>query len=504
MVKQALIDALSPISTAYEDTWTMLSKNVEHCVAKVHHNFTRAMNEERQRNHRLSSDLAYVKEERKALREETEAIRKAMDIVLRDNGHLKDALMRAKAVMAKNEEELSDLRAEKGSLAMELNIVRAANERSMEELAKRKGEMETMDYVDSFVGSMRSEFAKQLDLNLTSLFKDLHEQKTLRIQAEKRLEDAMGKMKAIADSVTDPQSSSPCHSRDGSTVIGTPAPGDLAKRDYPSSSATSPTILAPHFLVPSRLSSPLSPSTPSSRASVNPPLLPASPISPEPRSARIQPPNAGEPPLPTPPPSSGVKRSRAEYEAEEAGSVVDEGAERAATRRRSGSASPTVVDPVQSPSPQPSSSLVKMEDGEVDELEEAACEGGEVRWEEGEVERVEEVVMVDVKVEECNLNTSGSHSNPPATPIKRKLLGINHIPLLFHVEPERLRCRMCLTLDPLAAKKGAGCFPRNSQWPALFDHCMREHPKACEDMEKLTPAQIAEMRARMSMSMGKS
>ncbi|KIK05443.1 hypothetical protein K443DRAFT_91397 [Laccaria amethystina LaAM-08-1] len=138
-----------------------------------------------------------------------------------------------------------------------------------------------------------------------------------------------------------------------------------------------------------------------------------------------------------------------------------------------------------------------MEDGEVDELEEAACEGGE----EGEVEKVEEVVMANVKVEECNLNTSGSHS-PTAAPVKRKLLGINHIPLLFHVEPERLRCRMCLTLDPLAAKKGAGCFPRNSQWPALFDHCVREHPKACEDMERLTPAQIAEMRARMSM--GKS
>jgi hypothetical protein len=58
---------------------------------------------------------------------------------------------------------------------------------------------------------------------------------------------------------------------------------------------------------------------------------------------------------------------------------------------------------------------------------------------------------------------------------------------------------VCRTLDPLAAKKGAGCFPRNSQWPALFDHCVREHPKACEDMERLTPAQIAEMRARMSM-----
>ena len=135
-----------------------------------------------------------------------------------------------------------------------------------------------------------------------------------------------------------------------------------------------------------------------------------------------------------------MKRSRAEYEAEEAGSVVDEGAKRAATRKRSGSVSTAVVDPVQSPSPQPSSSLVKMEDGEVDELEEPACEGGA---EEGEVKKVEEVVIANIKVEECNLETSGSHS-PPAAPIKRKLLGINHIPLLFHVEPERLRCRMCL------------------------------------------------------------
>ena len=81
-----------------------------------------------------------------------------------------------------------------------------------------------------------------------------------------------------------------------------------------------------------------------------------------------------------------------------------------------------------------------MEDGEVGELEEAACESGA---EEGEAKKLEGVVIANVKVEERNLETSGSHS-PPAAPIKRKLLGINHIPLLFHVEPERLRCRMCL------------------------------------------------------------
>lgn len=129
MVKEAIINALSPVSIAYEDTWKMLSKNVEHCVAKVHRDFARAMHEERQRNQKLSSDLAYVKEE-------TEAIRKAMDIMLRDNGNLKEALTKARGVIAKNEEELCDLRAEKDSLAMELNIVRRANEQTVEELAR--------------------------------------------------------------------------------------------------------------------------------------------------------------------------------------------------------------------------------------------------------------------------------------------------------------------------------------------------------------------------------
>jgi hypothetical protein len=71
--------------------------------------------------------------------------------------------------------------------------------------------------------------------------------------------------------------------------------------------------------------------------------------------------------------------------------------------------------------------------------------------------------------------------------------------ILFTISSVLALIPVCRTLDPLAAKKGAGCFPRNSQWPALFDHCVREHPKACEDMERLTPAQIAEMRARMSM-----
>ena len=41
-------------------------------------------------------------------------------------------------------------------------------------------------------------------------------------------------------------------------------------------------------------------------------------------------------------------------------------------------------------------------------------------------------------------------------------------------------------------------FPGNAAWGDLIGHCKSEHPKACADLEKLGPSQIAEMKQRMA------
>ena len=60
--------------------------------------------------------------------------------------------------------------------------------------------------------------------------------------------------------------------------------------------------------------------------------------------------------------------------------------------------------------------------------------------------------------------------------------------------------------DPTTATGGGGGprswkgntqkFPLNASWADLINHCQTEHTKACEDMEKLSPSQLAEMKQR--------
>ena len=51
--------------------------------------------------------------------------------------------------------------------------------------------------------------------------------------------------------------------------------------------------------------------------------------------------------------------------------------------------------------------------------------------------------------------------------------------------------------EKLKAKSNTKKFPLNASWADLINHCQTEHAKACEDMEKLSPSQLAEMKQRM-------
>ena len=52
------------------------------------------------------------------------------------------------------------------------------------------------------------------------------------------------------------------------------------------------------------------------------------------------------------------------------------------------------------------------------------------------------------------------------------------------------------TAERRKSKANTQKFPLNASWADLINHCQTEHTKACEDMEKLSPSQLAEMKQR--------
>jgi len=107
--------------------------------------------------------------------------------------------------------------------------------------------------------------------------------------------------------------------------------------------------------------------------------------------------------------------------------------------------------------------------------------------------------------------TTQQQQSPPLPPQARlpKKLGINHMDLLYKTEKEVMVCRICLSLEQNAnsttaerrkAKADTKKFPLNASWADLINHCQTEHTKACEDMEKLSPSQLAEMKQRMPVT----
>jgi hypothetical protein len=43
-------------------------------------------------------------------------------------------------------------------------------------------------------------------------------------------------------------------------------------------------------------------------------------------------------------------------------------------------------------------------------------------------------------------------------------------------------------------------FPVKASWAELIGHCQEAHPRSCEELEKLSPSQVAELRQRMASS----
>ncbi|KAG6843887.1 hypothetical protein H0H87_012006 [Tephrocybe sp. NHM501043] len=76
-------------------------------------------------------------------------------------------------------------------------------------------------------------------------------------------------------------------------------------------------------------------------------------------------------------------------------------------------------------------------------------------------------------------------------------IGINHMDLLYETRGTTMICRMCRMPGKDEQTTPTETFPADAKWAELVGHCQGMHPKACADLEKLSPSQVGELRQRM-------
>lgn len=117
------------------------------------------------------------------------------------------------------------------------------------------------------------------------------------------------------------------------------------------------------------------------------------------------------------------------------------------------------------------------------EIEEVGARDVVVKTEEGDIHLEEEE-----ELEEDGGSAGGdspSHGEAPAAARTFKM-GIHYFDLLFLIDGEWSVCRMCKTRGPAGSK-----FCKDAKWAELVAHCQFDHPKAWEELSKLSMVQIA-------------
>jgi len=77
---------------------------------------------------------------------------------------------------------------------------------------------------------------------------------------------------------------------------------------------------------------------------------------------------------------------------------------------------------------------------------------------------------------------------------------IAHTDIMYMPMKGRLYCRACLldkTTNPSSKNRNPKTFPTTVNWNELRDHCVNEHPTACKDVARLSPADLNELRRRL-------
>ncbi|CAA7268670.1 unnamed protein product [Cyclocybe aegerita] len=110
-----------------------------------------------------------------------------------------------------------------------------------------------------------------------------------------------------------------------------------------------------------------------------------------------------------------------------------------------------------------------------------------------------------------NVNGGKQHTRTPRPPVMAMKSSsviapgeFCHVDLMYLQAKGALTCRACLlnTSKPTASGNAPEpkSFPMSASWDELRDHCVKEHPDACADVARLHPAEIFELRKRLSLS----
>lgn len=102
-----------------------------------------------------------------------------------------------------------------------------------------------------------------------------------------------------------------------------------------------------------------------------------------------------------------------------------------------------------------------------------------------------------------------SHSiGAPRPHARHTFLGteFSHVDIMYVPMDGKLVCRACL-LESTKLRQDAATrspwepksFPTTAMWDELRDHCVKEHPTECEDICRLHPAELFQLRKRLNL-----
>ncbi|KAF9457399.1 hypothetical protein BDZ94DRAFT_1301940 [Collybia nuda] len=106
-----------------------------------------------------------------------------------------------------------------------------------------------------------------------------------------------------------------------------------------------------------------------------------------------------------------------------------------------------------------------------------------------------------------NLRSPSGSPSLHASPIGQPspAIELSHVDLMYLPTNGKLVCRVCMlasskvSISPHTPAPLVTSFPTDSAWDTLRDHCAKEHASECADIARLHPAEVYELRRRLSM-----
>ncbi|KZT23218.1 hypothetical protein NEOLEDRAFT_1136842 [Neolentinus lepideus HHB14362 ss-1] len=89
-----------------------------------------------------------------------------------------------------------------------------------------------------------------------------------------------------------------------------------------------------------------------------------------------------------------------------------------------------------------------------------------------------------------------AESTDDVPPARAPLLGILHLSVAYLVTKNKYTCLLCVMRRKEYPTAPVKCFPLKSSAVELSAHCEEQHPMACQDLLRMTPAEIVELRER--------